>query len=353
MSVTTRIRALLVQLSVGALLLDVSAAVAAETVPSNPAENLPSHTRRLTWFGERADWSHDGTRILFLEKTFGDVFEVEVATGRILPLTNTFPHHGFTRALYLSNGDILLSGPEKLDPKNPGDARTQCFLSVLPRGGGRPPVPLGTKCSEGPTPSRRRLHIAWTQNSAQYPDELPRGASRIVEADLIYENGSPRLANQRVALESRDLPFTCNLECQNFVPPEERTLTFSAYNYQGGEAFLLDLASGKATNLTNNAELYEEPEGTFPDGKFTLVETDRQRPGGWRNIDLWKLALDGSGAMQRLTFFNDVDGYKASNGVVSDDGRWLAFQLARSVDEAGVGYGIFVMDLTTAAASGR
>lgn len=319
---------------------------AATTPPVDPTEDLPGHTKRLTWFGERADWSHDGTRILFLEKTFGDVFEVEVANGRIHPLTNTFPHHGFTRALYLSNGDILLSGPEKYDPANPGDARTQCFLWVLDRGGSKPPVSLGTKCSEGPAVSRRRMHFAWTQNSAQYPDELPRGASRIVEADLVSDaDGTPRLANQRVALDSRDLSFTCNLECQNFVPPDETKLTFSAYNYQGGEACLVDLATKKVVNLTNTPALYEEPEGVFPDGQHTLVETDRQRPGGWRNIDMWKLALDGSGAMERLTFFNDTPGYKASNGVVSDDGRWLAFQLARSVDEAGVGYGIFVMDL--------
>lgn len=322
----------------------VSAADVAD--PSfNPAENLPAHTKRLTWFGERADWSHDGSKILFLEKTFGDVFEVEVATGRILPLTNTFPHHGFTRALYLSNGDILLSGPERFDPSNPGDARVQCVLWVLGRDGKHPPVSLGTKCSEGPVPSRHRLHFAWTQVSTQYPDELPAGVSRIVEADIVYEGGTPKLANQRVVLDDRDLGFNCTLEAQNLVPPEETALTFSTYNYQGGEAFKIDLATKQVTNLTNNPDLYEEPEGVFPDGKFTLVETDRQRPGGWRNIDLWKLALDGSGVMERLTFFNDTPGYKASNGVISDDGRRLAFQLARSVDEAGVGYGIFVMDL--------
>jgi Tol biopolymer transport system component len=193
--------------------------------------------------------------------------------------------------------------------------------------------------------SRTRLRIAWTYGSRQYPDDFPRGAMRIAEADLVYEGGTPRLADRRVVLDTRDLPFSCSLESQNYVPPDERKLTFSAYNYNAGEAFLLDLDTKKVTNLSNNAELYEEPEGIFPDGKYTLVETDRQRPGGWRNIDLWKLALDGSGAMERLTFFNDVAGYKASNGVVSDDGRWLAFQLARSVDEAGVGYGIFVMDL--------
>jgi hypothetical protein len=41
----------------------------AESTPKegeNPADHLPPWIRRLTWFGERADWSHDGKRILFL-----------------------------------------------------------------------------------------------------------------------------------------------------------------------------------------------------------------------------------------------------------------------------------------------
>ena len=38
---------------------------------SSPDENLPPHITRITGFGERADWSHDGKKILFLSKTFG------------------------------------------------------------------------------------------------------------------------------------------------------------------------------------------------------------------------------------------------------------------------------------------
>ena len=52
--------------------------------------------------------------------------------------------------------------------------------------------------------------------------------------------------------------------------------------------------------------------------------------------------------MERLTYFSDYAGYKASNPVVSDDGKFMAFQMARSTDPAGVGYGIFLMDLTKA-----
>jgi hypothetical protein len=320
-------------------------ALLAADAPANPADNLPPHIKRLTWFGERADWSHDGQRILFLEKTFGDVFEVDVASGRIRGLTHHFPHHGFTRALYLSNGDILLSGPVAFDPTRPGDARTQCFLSVLDRRLTRPPIPLGTKCFEGPAVSRTRLHLAWSHVAAQYPDVLPARGSRIYEADIVYEGETPKLANQVRVLDSADLPFRCTLEPQNFRPNGEKELTFSAYDFQGTDAFGIDLITKKITNYSNAPGQYDEPEGIFPDGLATLLESDRQNHQGSRHVDLWKLKLDGSGGMERLTFFSDVTGYKASNGVVSDDGRWLAFQLAKSVDAAGVGYGIFVLDL--------
>jgi len=46
--------------------------VAGQATPQegqNPAEHLPPHIKRVTWFGERADFSHDGKRILFIEKT--------------------------------------------------------------------------------------------------------------------------------------------------------------------------------------------------------------------------------------------------------------------------------------------
>ena len=99
-------------------------------------------------------------------------------------------------------------------------------------------------------------------------------------------------------------------------------------------------------NYSNAPDQYDEPEGIFPDGRHTLVECDRQNHQGPGHVDLWKLRLDGSGACERLTHFSDFDGYKASNPVVSDDGRFIAFQLARSREAAGVGHGIFVLDLS-------
>jgi Tol biopolymer transport system component len=314
----------------------------------SPLDELPPYIRQVTHFGERADWSHDGKRILFLEKTFGDAYEVELATGIIRPMTHHYFHEGYTRALYLSNGDILLSGARKFDANDPWPSRSEknAELWVLKKDLSSAPVPLGEKCSEGPAVSRRSMRIAWTQGGAFYM------------ADIVYKDGKPELANKKKILDKKDLPFKCDIETQNFRPPDEKELVFSAYGYQGTEVMGLNLETGKVTNYSLAPNQYDEPEGIFPDGKYTLVECDKHNPKGTQYIDIYKLALDGSGKTERLTNFADYPGYKASNPVVSDDGRYMAFQVAKKGDAAGVGRGILIFDLemygkTTTGSGGR
>lgn len=325
------------------------------TVPrgSGPADNLPEYITRLTYFGQRADWSHDGKKILFIEKTFGDVYEVEVATGKITPVTHHYYHEGYVRALYLANGDILLSGSKTFDAENPMPSRnTEAELWVLDKTLTKKPVPLNEKCSEGPAVSRKHMKIAWRVDDGDYPDRLPEGVTQIWTGEIIYNDGKPELVNRELVLDSRNLPFRTSPEPQNFRPPDEKELIFSSYEYQGTEVMGLNLETGEIINYSNAPDQYDEPEGIFPDGKFTLVECDHHRadsiPTGSGNIDIFKLPLDGSGTLERLTFFNDYPGGKSSNPVVSDDGRFMAFQLANSTDMAGVGYGIFIYDLKKA-----
>ncbi|HEY8996091.1 MAG TPA: hypothetical protein VIM71_15600 [Lacunisphaera sp.] len=312
----------------------------------SPADHLPPHITQLTYFGERADWSHDGKKILFLTKMFGDAMELDLATGHIRNLTAYYPHHGYTRAMYLANGDILLSGPEHFDPKQAGRARRECYLSVLGRDGKSPPVPLGALCSEGPAVSRTQLQIAWAEWSDP-PAGSNLSSSKIYVADLVYTGGQPAFANRRLVLDGSELGFRCTMETQNFRPHHDGELIFNTYT-EGGQkcdVFGVNLATKKLTRFTDSPSIYDEAEGVFPDGAHTLVECDEQKPGGPANIDLWKLALDGSGRHERLTHFSDFHGYKASNGVVSDDGRFMAFQLGKAGDAPGIGHGVFVMDL--------
>lgn len=321
----------------------------AQQKEENPVDNLPTYITRLTQFGERADFSHDGKRILFVEKTYGDVYEVEIATGKIFLRTNHFYHGGFTRALYLANGDVILSGSTSFDAAKPHlNRQINAELWVLDKSFTKPPVRLETKCSEGPAVSRKNMKIAWTIMDDQYPEKLKPNQYLIYMADIVYDNGVPKLANKKLLIDNLQTPYLRSIETQNFVPPLENTMTFSGYGYQSTEVMLYNIETGAITNMSNADKQYDEPEGIFPDGKYTLVECDKQNLQGSNHVDLWKLKLDGSGEMERLTFFSDYKGFKASNAVISDDGKFMAFQMARSTDLAGVGYGIFLLDLAKA-----
>ena len=140
----------------------------------------------------------------------------------------------------------------------------------------------------------------------------------------------------------------CVLEAQDFYD-NDRKLTFTCYDEQVLASVMgIDLGTGEVTNFSKAPSIYNEAEGIFPDGLYTTVEADRQceQLGGKRgfgNIDIWKLRLDGTGKdFTRLTHFNDYEGGKASNPVISTDGRFMAFQVGRTGDPAGVGYGILL-----------
>ncbi len=310
-----------------------------------PEDLQAPYLTQVTSFGQRCDWSLDGQRLIFLEKTFGDIYEVEVATGALTPLTHHFFHEGFVRALYLANGDILLSGSKTFDADEPWKSRhpSHAELWVLKRDLSGPPTRLGAFCKEGPTASRSRMKIAWTVDD-------------IYLADIVYENGVPQLANQQTIITSNDLPGDVHgwrLETQNFRPPHDDELIFNAHfpsiEYEA-EVMGYDFASGEIVNYSQRPDRYDEPEGIFPDGKSTLVESTRHHPtveAGrkvWDYIDLYRLALDGSGQMERLTYFNRDRKFKATNPVVSDDGRYMAFQYSVVGETTGIGHGIVIWD---------
>ena len=314
------------------------------TRQGSPELNPPGNVTRLTHFGERASWAPDGRRIAFMSKSFGDAFEVDVATRAIRLLTH-YPHAGFLRVQFLPNGDYFLIGASTFTDISTTRSRDQemWLLKADARPGDRP-IALGHKISEGVAISRTSMKIAWSNTRGQYPDLLPQGESVIYTADIVVEGGQPKLANKKEVIRARTPE--CTLEAQDFRR-NDRELIYTCYRTPYADVLGIDLETGTVTIYRKLAGEYNEVEGIFPDGQYTLVESSREQAEQNSNfIDIWKLRLEpDSRDFTRLTRWGDYSGYKASNPVVSPDGRRMAFQSARSKDAAGVGYGIFVMEM--------
>ncbi len=316
----------------------------AQRKPGNPLDNLPPNIEILTHFGERADISPDNKRIAFMAKSFGDAMVIDLETRTIRCLTCNVPGAAFLRVMHLVTGDYLLIGPDHFEDIRTSRSRDN-ELWFLSRERGSKPIKLGQMMSEGAAISKNSLKIAFSQLPAQTPDLEP-GTSRLIMADIDLSGDRPLLINKKVIYESSDQG--CNIEAQDFYDKDTK-LIFTCYEPDRQASVMgIDLLTGQVTNFSKAPGTYNEPEGIFPDGKYTCVEADRQcgwlgGDAGMGNIDIWKLKLDGTGKdFVRLTSFNDYEGGKASNPVVSTDGRFMAFQSAKSTDPAGVGYGILI-----------
>jgi hypothetical protein len=323
----------------------------AQSSPGNPLDALPKNMELLTHFGERADISPDNQQIAFMAKSFGDAFVIDLRTRVIHCLTCNVPAAAFLRVMHLSNGDYILIGPEKFIDVRTSRSRDNELWYLSKRTGSKP-IRLGNKMSEGAAISKQSMKISFSELPAQFPD-MPKDSSRLVVADVDLSGANPKLVNRKVVYESHDA--SCFLEAQDFYDNDSK-MTFTCYQTTGlppgvevlASVMGIDLATGKVTNFSNAPGTYNEVEGIFPDGRYTCVEGDRQvaQTGGkhgYQNIDIYKLKLDGTGKdFVRLTNFNDHEGWKASNPVVSTNGKFMAFQVAHTGDAAGVGYGIVI-----------
>ncbi|MCW5980478.1 MAG: hypothetical protein KIT09_20525 [Bryobacteraceae bacterium] len=325
----------------------LTAGAAAQRKTGNPLDHLPKNVELLTHFGERADFSPDNRHIAFMNKSFGDAFTVDIRTKIIRCLTCNVPGAAFLRVMHLVSGDYILIGPESFKDIR-ASRRDDNELWFLSRKAGSKPVRLGQKMSEGAAVSKQSMKIGFSVFRSQDPSLAP-DQSQLFVAEVDLSGSTPRLANKKMVYESKTAG--CRIEAQDFFD-NDRKMTFTCYEPKDlASVMALDLETGKAENMSQAPGKYNEVEGIFPGGEFTLVESDRQvdtlgGDRGSRNIDIWRLRLDGTGKdFVRLTHFNDYEGGKASNPVVSTDGRLMAFQSARTADEAGVGYGILLYRL--------
>jgi hypothetical protein len=282
-----------------------------------------------------------------MSKSFGDAFEIDLKTKLTRLLTGHFHHAGFLRVHYLPNGDYFLIGARDFkDIRSTRDHDQEMW--IMAAGARSAPVALGHKISEGVAISRKRMRIAWANTHGQYPDLLTEGESVIYMADIEYVDGVPRLANTKEVLRAHRPE--CTLEAQDFRHDDTELIYVCYRERDKADVFGIDLGSGAVTTYRKIEGEYNEVEGVSPDGAWALVESSRDQGGPERQtsryIDLWKLTLQpNSNEFVRMTRWGDYDGFKASNPTVSPDGKWFAFQSARSVDAAGVGYGIFLYRL--------
>ncbi len=342
-----------------------------------PKEKLPSHITLLTDFGERPEWSNDGKKVYFLDKAGGDLWSVDIRSKKTSRITNSEDRpagHGFYRIGCLANGDILLCC---------GAERHRLYFQILDKSLSKPPVTIkgggwddgGEGCDEGPAISRNSMKIAWTT-----PGQL-----QIYSGEIFYSEGKPEIINKKLVVDYRDIEtidgekYGTAIESQDWRAPKDEELIFSQYNTiwrivernkptavapdprkksgmesnpepdlnSGGcEVLGINLVTGKIINYSKAPDIYDEPEGIFPNGQYTLVECNKHQPQGKTGtIDIYKLKLDGSGDSERLTFFADEKGYRASNPVVNRSGNMIAFSGSRANMDAGQGCGLFLFDI--------
>ena len=301
---------------------------------SFPEEELPAHIEPLTDVGERFDLSHDGERLLYVTRQGGEIEEYDITTGETTRVSD-WDHpdsHGFYRALYLANGDILIAA---------GTGRRECLFYVLDKEREGPPVLIPEPLWEGPAVSRTSMEVAWTPNHHQ-----------VFVAEIGYdEDGAPRLENKRLLFTTNDsvrhvpefdFDRKSYIEPQNFVPGAEHELVYTHYagNPYTAETMKFNAETGEFTHLTPG-EIWGEAEGVFPDGQWTTQD----------HSDVYIVRTDGSGEQHRLVHFSGEDGngkIKSSDAIVSDDGRWLYFQESHQGGLPGDGYGVYRMDLHVA-----
>ncbi len=343
-----------------------------------PQDKLPSYITSLTDFGQRAEWSNNGKQVYFVDKAGGEVWVVNIKTRKVRQITKAEDRplgHGYYRVNCLANGDLLLCC---------GTERHRLYFQVLDKRFKNPPKTIegggwdegGEGCDEGPAVSRTSMKIAWTE-----PGQL-----QIYVGEIAYSNGQPKIINKKLVVDYKNivtvdgLKYENSIESQDWRPKNEQDLIFAMYNTvwrtvernkptvsvprkprtsdkevseilggnSGGcEVFGINLITGEIINYSKDPVAYDEPEGIFPDGEYTLMESNKHKPsGGIRIIEVYKLKLDGTGKnYERLTYFTDVEGFRASNPVVSDNGRYIAFQGSQARSAAGAGCGLYLFNI--------
>ena len=334
-------------------------------------DDPPPFHHKLLDYGERPYWSPDGQRIAFIERNYGDVAEIDLATRRVRNLTRGLgEHHAFLRVLFMPDGDYLLIGPRVFKDRDTS-RRVESELWWMDGEASRPPVPLGRRIFEGIGVSAVAPRITYAVSGRNDPSlgapdvfechvtEIeygPDGVARLGADRIVYraESGSG------LAPEPQDFRRGATDDAEVIMAEYVRRRPSAAgQEGQPGQPRLptctvkgVEIATGRVRTYISEPGVHNECEGIFPDHAHccleSSVDSDAAHP---LPTDLWKLKLDGSGRRARLTRMCDRRPWRATNSNVSPDGRWLAFMVNRQGDEAGYGRGLGLLDLAAWEAS--
>jgi len=331
----------------------VTGTFAAPSKEGDPLDHLPPGTRLLTSYGERAIFSPDGSKIAFVEKAYGDAFELDLRTGAIRNLTAHTPNSGILRVHYMKDGSYLLLAPRRIEGSKEETRSAHIELWWMDARAEGQMIPLGLTLFEGIAVSPTTNRIAWSTVSPRI-GKLPRGiggTSSLSTGEVKVSGGVPKIIDV-LPLATRNWD-ECLLEAQDFYDGD-RKLSATCYVMTGSkmpgakpvaesQVYTIDTANGAMTRIPTPIELYAEAEGIFPDGKRTTVECGNDQAKG---LDICLLELEPDAPRYtRLTFAQDYGAYRFSNPQVSRDGRKMAFQIGLAAEEAGSGRGILLMDL--------
>ena len=343
------VRYLIALLALGAAMTSIpSVAATGAGTPYDKAE-------RLSAFGERPAFSPDGSRVAFIGKSYGDAYEIDLATGDVRNLTGAIPHQGFLRVHYLPSGDYLLLGPKRdIGPLK----RIRVDLYVLDRHLRRGLQPLDQSVFEGVAIGPHNK-IAWQQipdGSVLRKDEtwlqaVERNTLETYVGQIEYRDGKPRLTGKRRIMNRRPgnpAPDGCRGEVQDF----RRNGNELVHTCWGSDAagryvgiFGHDLATGAVTTFYKaRGGEYAEVEGISPDGSWTTVECG-QRKGTEFLLDLCRLELTPNGKLSPLIIGSAPGSTRhMGNPVISPNGKMIAFQSGDSaIGDIGEGDGIYLM----------
>ena len=319
-----------------------------------PLDQLPPHISLALANGERPDWEPGGSEwFAYLTEPGGSPREHSLVTGEDREIGSGLT--GVWRLAYLRDRNFVATI---------GRDRGNASIHVIDASGTIPPTNLDEIAHEGVAVARYSNNIAWTVGH------------EIFFGTIAYDaNGVPFLEGKTKILDGTLLPFyptgdgtnygaqNGDIEPQNFRPPLEEELIFSRYGQStdgkySAETWTYNFRTGEVINQSNRPYWYDEPEGVFPDGEYTLVENDMFLPvsNHAQVLDLYRMKLDGTGTdMLRLTHFGDVEhspgvAFKANQGVISWDGKYMLFGEGRSNtnDQPGSGFGIYLFDFAAA-----